>query len=396
MRSYESADKQNAMAIASWPFPFSDKMHPNARPLPRADDYSVVEIARAAGVRASRARRAIADELPGHTRGPIAREDAVRIVRLLTGRATPRERAPLRLIAETCPRRGLPLAISSTLHALVFLALIVMSSLGLIRASDADRRVPITPVTHLVFLMTPGPGGGGGGGGLHAPTPPPRAERAAPVARKVSSPVPPVIRRVPPPTPPKPVVAPPVPPPPVPKPVERPVPPPPVVPPKPAPAAVQAPVVPIASDPIDKPGLPSDSPASAPSQGPGSGGGIGSGAGTGLGSGHDGGIGDGSGGGTGGGAFGPGNGIAPPSLVREVKADYTDDARRRAVEGSVVLEIVVRRDGSVGSVRLVHGLDTGLDRKATDAVRQWRFAPATRSGAAVDVVVEVSVDFKLR
>jgi protein TonB len=62
----------------------------------------------------------------------------------------------------------------------------------------------------------------------------------------------------------------------------------------------------------------------------------------------------------------------------------------------VLLEIVVRRDGSVGDVRLRRGLDPGLDRRAIDAVRQWRFSPAKRHGAPVDVIVEVGVEFKLR
>jgi TonB family protein len=106
--------------------------------------------------------------------------------------------------------------------------------------------------------------------------------------------------------------------------------------------------------------------------------------------------GTGTGGGTGGGPYRPGSGITPPSLVREVKPDYTEDGRRRGLEGDVDLEIVVRSDGSVGDVKLVRGLGAGLDQRAIDAVRQWRFSPATRQGVAVDVIVQVSVEFRLR
>ena len=60
------------------------------------------------------------------------------------------------------------------------------------------------------------------------------------------------------------------------------------------------------------------------------------------------------------------------------------------------MEIVVNRDGSVGSVRLVQGLGYGLDARATAAVRQWRFSPATRHGTPVDVLVEVAMEFKIR
>ena len=63
-----------------------------------------------------------------------------------------------------------------------------------------------------------------------------------------------------------------------------------------------------------------------------------------------------------------------------MKPIYTDEARRRTIEGDVVLEIVVRRDGSVGDVRVLQGLGGGLNERAMQAVRQWRFAPARRLG----------------
>jgi protein TonB len=104
-----------------------------------------------------------------------------------------------------------------------------------------------------------------------------------------------------------------------------------------------------------------------------------------MGEGRGSGIGPGSGGGEGGGPFQPGSGIDPPQLLREVKPLYTDEARKRSVEGSVVLEVVVRRDGSVGNLRVLRGLGAGLDERALEAVRQWRFSPAKRRGATVDV-----------
>jgi TonB family protein len=79
-----------------------------------------------------------------------------------------------------------------------------------------------------------------------------------------------------------------------------------------------------------------------------------------------------------------------------VKPDYTDDARRRSLAGDVVLEIVVKSDGRVGAVRILQGLGAGLDQRAVEAVRQWRFSPARRFGTPVDVLVEVAVEFRLR
>ncbi len=136
--------------------------------------------------------------------------------------------------------------------------------------------------------------------------------------------------------------------------------------------------------------------AEAPSAGAGSGGGTGSGVGSGMGSGTGPGIGPGTGGGTGGGLFRPGSGIDPPTLVKEVRPRYTDDARKQAIEGDVLLELVVRRDGSVGDLHVTRRLGGGLDERAIDAVRQWRFDPARRHGVPVDVVVNVAVEFSLR
>ena len=129
---------------------------------------------------------------------------------------------------------------------------------------------------------------------------------------------------------------------------------------------------------------------------PASGGGTGTGVGTGAGRGNGTGIGDGSIAGTGGGPYRPGSGITPPSIEREVKPVYTEDGRRRGVEGDVVMEVVVRADGTIGNVRVLQGLGSGLDQRAIDAVRQWRFFPARRQGTAVDVMVEIAVEFRLR
>src|SRR6202035_737255 len=110
--------------------------------------------------------------------------------------------------------------------------------------------------------------------------------------------------------------------------------------------AVVAPIVTAPADTRTRAGVMQDAPVATESHGPGQGGGAGTGTGTGLGEGNGSGIGPGSGGGTGGGPYRPGSGIEAPRLLREVKADYTEDARQRGLAGDVVLEIVVARDGS--------------------------------------------------
>jgi TonB family protein len=236
---------------------------------------------------------------------------------------------------------------------------------------DADNE-PLS----FVFLASPGPGGGGGGGGLKQPAPPPKALREGP--RKTSSPLP---RR----EPPKPIVAEVAPPEPEPPPLAA----------EPLPALV-APIVAAPADRETRIGALEQTTAQDDSHGPGADGGVGTGAGTGIGEGDGPGVGPGSGGGIGGGPYRPGSGIEAPRLLREVKADYTDEARRANLEGEVLLEIVVKRDGTVGDPRVVRSLGRGLDQRAVQAVRQWRFDPARRHGTPVDVIVEVSVEFRLR
>jgi TonB family protein len=125
---------------------------------------------------------------------------------------------------------------------------------------------------------------------------------------------------------------------------------------------------------------------------------TGSGSGTGAGSGQGSGLGQGSGGGTGGGVYRPGSGIINPRLVREVKPQYTADAMRAKIQGTVLLECVILPDGSVGRVDVVKSLDPtfGLDAEAIKAAKQWRFVPGTRFGEPVAVLVTIELTFTLR
>lgn len=271
---------------------------------------------------------------------------------------------------------SMPLAVSSSLHGLVAVAIVVASSLGAAATTAPTEPLKDPDPVRLVFLSVPGPGGGGGGGGLRMKPPPPKALRKG--SATVSSPIP--VRKLPPPLEARPrVVEPP------PTPIEAKVLPP-----------VMAPVATKPADAEDREGLMAKSEQPEPSAGPGAGGGVGTGQGTGLGQGSGSGIGEGSGGGTGGGPYRPGSGVDPPRLLKEVRAQYSDQARRANLEGEVELEIVIRRDGTVGDVKILRGLGLGLNDQAVQAVRQWRFSPARLKGTPVDVIVEVSVEFRLR
>jgi TonB family protein len=131
------------------------------------------------------------------------------------------------------------------------------------------------------------------------------------------------------------------------------------------------------------------------SNGPGFGGGIGSGSGGGIGSGRGGGLGPGEGGGFGGGAFSVGGGVSAPIPIYKPDPPYSEEARKAKHQGSVVIYIVVDTQGSVVEARVVKPLGLGLDEKALETVRTWKFKPGLRNGTPVAVKVMVEVLFRL-
>ncbi len=136
-------------------------------------------------------------------------------------------------------------------------------------------------------------------------------------------------------------------------------------------------------------------PAAPPSNGTGSGGGIGSGSGGGVGVGHGPGVGAGIGGGIGGGVYKVGGGISAPQAISAPDPDYTEEARRAKKQGTCVLWLIVDAAGHPRDIKVVRGLGLGLDEKALEAVRQWRFQPALKDGKPVDVQISVEVEFHL-
>jgi protein TonB len=133
------------------------------------------------------------------------------------------------------------------------------------------------------------------------------------------------------------------------------------------------------------------------SQGPGDGGGAGTVLGPGIGPGRGPGLGPGADGLMGGGVRMVG-GATNPTLLRSVQPRYTEDAMRARLQGVVELDAVVLPDGGVGEIRVVRSLDRifGLDERAIDAVKQWRFRPAAIAGQPVAALVRVELTFGLR
>jgi TonB family protein len=274
------------------------------------------------------------------------------------------------LIRASQQRLGGSFAASLTSHVIGIAIVALVLSLAPERVYEAiavDRRN-----YGIVWLPEEGPGGGGGGGGNESLELPPLAQIEGPEEAELSVPI------------------------------EEPVP---VVEPEPEPEPLDTqelsiPALPVASAPETLPGVLEGLRAeSESSQGRGTGGGAGSGDGGGAGPGQGDGLGPGEGGGVGGGVYRPGTaGLTIPRLLREVTPQYTAEAMRARIQGTVWLDVVVLPTGEVGDVEVSKSLDQvfGLDEQAIAAAQQWLFAPGLRFGEPVAVLVSLELFFNLR
>lgn len=96
--------------------------------------------------------------------------------------------------------------------------------------------------------------------------------------------------------------------------------------------------------------------------------------------------------------YSPGNGVSPPTVVKRVRAEYTQEAKDAHIVGSVLLETVVLASGNVGDVTVVRSLDPtyGLDQQAVKSMKQWEFKPGTKDGKPVAVRINVEITFTLK
>ncbi len=198
-----------------------------------------------------------------------------------------------------------------------------------------------------------------------------------------------------------------------------------VVAPDPKPPQIKNPSLPVAATVVADPMLvPPDarvlpygdykSKSTDPSSGPGTGNGIGTGTGGGIGPGEGGGLGPGRGGNIGGGDFragggGPGGGgggdysriftgrevTSKARLISKPEPQYTEDARKNQITGTVVLKVVFGSNGQVSNIRTVSGLPYGLTERAIAAARQIKFVPATKDGHQVSMWMQLEYNFNL-
>jgi len=198
-----------------------------------------------------------------------------------------------------------------------------------------------------------------------------------------------------------------------------------VVAPDPKPPQIKNPSLPVAATVVADPMLvPPDtrvlpygdykSKSTDPSSGPGTGNGIGTGQGGGIGPGEGGGLGPGRGGNIGGGDFnagggGPGGGgggdysriftgkevTSKARLISKPEPQYTEDARKNQITGTVVLKVVFASSGQVTNIRTVSGLPYGLTERAIAAARLIKFVPATKDGHQVSMWMQLEYNFNL-
>ena len=124
--------------------------------------------------------------------------------------------------------------------------------------------------------------------------------------------------------------------------------------------------------------------------------GMGTGSGGGLGSGNGDGYGPGTGGNTGGGLERIGGGVSAPVALNNVEAEFSDEARRAKYQGVCLIQLIVDAQGNPQNPRVVRALGMGLDEKAIEAVRKYKFKPAYKQGKGpVPVMITVEVNFRL-
>ena len=89
------------------------------------------------------------------------------------------------------------------------------------------------------------------------------------------------------------------------------------------------------------------------------------------------------------------DGVRVANALEAPDPEYSEQARRRGTQGTIVLAVAINKNGGIDKVKVIRRLDPDLDRNAVDAVKQWRFAPAEKNGEAVPFQTLVEMSFSL-
>lgn len=91
-----------------------------------------------------------------------------------------------------------------------------------------------------------------------------------------------------------------------------------------------------------------------------------------------------------------GGDVAPPEKVTAPQPQYTEIARKARVQGVVIVQAIIDKEGNVTNVKVLKGLPMGLEEEAVKAIKRWKFKPATLNGKPVDVYYNLTVNFRLQ
>ena len=87
--------------------------------------------------------------------------------------------------------------------------------------------------------------------------------------------------------------------------------------------------------------------------------------------------------------------VSAPTLLYKEEPDYTEEARAAKLQGTVVLSVEIDPTGTATNIKVRRGLGLGLDEKAVEAVKKWKFKPGEKDGTPVTVAATIEVNFRL-
>ena len=90
-----------------------------------------------------------------------------------------------------------------------------------------------------------------------------------------------------------------------------------------------------------------------------------------------------------------GGGVSAPLVLHSVQPEFTEQARAANLQGNVEIQLIVDSEGNPQNIRAIRHLGMGLDEKAMEAVRQYKFKPAMYQGHPVAVQIVVELAFHL-
>jgi TonB family protein len=87
--------------------------------------------------------------------------------------------------------------------------------------------------------------------------------------------------------------------------------------------------------------------------------------------------------------------VTPPHATFAPPPEYTEQARKKKIQGTVMLSLTVAVDGTTRDIKVVKGVGYGLDEKAVETVSRWKFSPALKDGQPIEKEISVEVSFHL-